>query len=214
MMQSSKRIVFIIGPIVIVLAIIIGVFALNNEGRFKDTSDLLKLSYRLRDQSDNAYSLVQSIESNSDNYLFTGDVISLSDFKTGVSQLLTLMDTLKYMARNEPVLKTGVDSLAKLINRHIVFMNSYLNFVNAKEFSKEEQADYVRFNKYYRDRINAILSEIMIEENGQFRQRELENAKNISNYHWVFITLRIVTFLLLTSIIILLFRNNRRQENG
>jgi CHASE3 domain sensor protein len=214
MSPSSKRILFIALPVVMVLAIIIGVFSLNNEARFKDTSDSLKRSYRLRDQSDATYSQVQSMESSSDNYLFTGDINSLSDFNAGVIQIRKSIDTLKYMTRDEPILKTGVDSLAMLIKRHILFIDSYLNVVKAKEFSKEELVDYVRFNKYYRDRINTILSEIMIEQNGQFRDRELENAKSISSYHWIFLPLRIGTFLLLISMIILLIRKNNKHEKG
>jgi len=214
MPPSSKKILFVTTPIVIILVIIIGFSAFSNEARFQNTSDLLKRSYRLRDQSDAAYAKVQSMESNSDNYLFTGDVVSLSDYKVETEQVRNLMDTLKYLTRNEPSLKAGVDSLGTIINRHIVFINSYLNVTNVKAFSKEDQEDYVRFNKYYRDRINAILSEIMIEENAQFRERELTNAKSINNYHWVFATLRIGTFLLLLGVIIFLVRNNRKHERG
>jgi len=213
----SKKTLSVIFPLILALTLVVGIFTYNNNKVFNDTSFWLKHSYTVLDKSDDIYALVKDVETNSNNYLFTGDTNSLISYKAATKDVSTSIDTLKHLCADNLNLQVRIDSLTHFVNAQIRFIDNYMRLTDGTSTNKNEQRIYVNRSRYYSDKINALLGEILLSENNLLQLREAANSKSIAQFHTVFYSLLICLFTLIISLIALLlylFKHQERVESA
>ncbi|MGP8217245.1 MAG: ATP-binding protein [Bacteroidia bacterium] len=209
---KSKKILAILFPVILGITIIIGVLSYNNNKTFNDTSRLLKHSYVVLDNSNDVYSAVVAIEGSSNSYLFTDDTNSLNDYTAATKSVMLSIDTLKGLTTDDPKQQARIDSLITLVSSQVNFTNNNINLLDSKKFNNDQQLTYVKQNRYYTEKINKILIEIIASENKLLSEREATNKKSVYSFHWVFYTLVFFLFFFTVSVIYLIYHVFHDQE--
>lgn len=211
MKVPPKNLLIFFFLVILVLTCVIGVYSFNNNRTFNDTSRWLKHSYTVLEKNDDIYALTMTIEGGSNNYLFAHDSNSLLAYRQAAGSITSEIDTLKKLTKDNPLQKFRIELLSKFIHQQVQFSDSCIQLQNEREFDKSEQSRYIQQNRFYTDKINDLLSEILHTETILLNQREAANNRSIKIFHWVFYSILSCLFVLVIAVIYLIVNEFKRE---
>lgn len=209
---SSRKLLNIIFPVILILMVMMGVFSYNNNETFEKTSGQIKRSYRLLSKIDNVSVLVMEIENEKNSYFFTGN--STNTLIVKAKEIDKEIDSLKLLTVNSSIQKAQearFDSLSSLVN-DLISGPKQIKDSNFDNDSDDVGIFLITYNHDTRNKINVLLSEILNNANIVLHEREAANNQTVNTFHWIFYSILICLFALLIIVLWLIVHIFKRQE--
>jgi PAS domain S-box-containing protein len=192
---------------VIILIVVLSIFSSYYSDKRISTSQWLKRTNDVLNESRQILSLTKDIESEGRNYIITDNSNYLQYFIIAKDNIFNHYKKLKELTKDSPDQQVRIDSLSVLIDKRIGFSLQCIQAKNEKGFEAAKELVATGQGMSYMNAIRKVTSEIQLEENNSLIQRQKEYNKNIVSFNRAFFVLLGSIFILLVFILFSIRRN-------
>ena len=192
---------------IIILISVLGIFSSYYSDKRISTSQWVKHTNDVLNETQQILSLTKDIENDSRGYIITGDTTYLQHFVIAKNNIFNHDKKLKELTDDNPSQKERIDSLSVLIYKRIGFSIRCIQATNQSGLEVAKQLMITGLGKSYTAAITKVTAEIQQGENNLLTEREKENRKSIVSFNRAFFVLLGSIFILLVIIVLAIRRN-------
>ena len=164
---------------------------------FQDSSKRLIHAHEVRFESAQILSIINDAHAATRGYAITQDPVFMVDLRNSKRRVLTHLEKLKFLTRDNPIQQARIDSLKNILNKRIAHSLQVVSRAKEVASNPNVQLNAVYTGEGLMDEIRKLIDEIQAEENRVLVQRNRTNLESSTSLNTSF-------FLLLISAIIVL----------
>lgn len=160
---------------------IVGAISYYEISSFLDDEKWVKHTYQVIGQADDIAKSMLDIETGGRGYLLTQNVVFLEPFNSGLSHVMTQLDSLRTSTVDNPVQQANIEKLTLLVNQEIAFVNQTQTLGESRNVDAAITLVKSLEGKKTMDDIRQVINDIKNEENKLLDQRSEESQTSSNN---------------------------------